>query len=101
MPVQTVLDDTTKEAEDANKEELSFLLAHHLPAAILLSCQHPATGDMNIEAWAGLQAVHLKLATDPWSFRALRSLACSLSVRPSLIPSLCTHFTRAGIEWRR
>ena len=21
--------------------------------------------------------------------------------RPSLIPSLCTHFTRAGIEWRR
>ena len=23
------------------------------------------------------------------------------SARPSLIPSLCTHFTRAGIEWRR
>ena len=21
--------------------------------------------------------------------------------RPSLIPSLCTHFTRAGIDWRR
>ena len=21
--------------------------------------------------------------------------------RPSLIPSLCTHFTHAGIEWRR
>ena len=21
--------------------------------------------------------------------------------RPSLIPSLCTHFTRAGIKWRR
>ena len=21
--------------------------------------------------------------------------------RPSLIPSLCTHFKRAGIEWRR
>ena len=21
--------------------------------------------------------------------------------RPSLIPSLCTHFTRVGIEWRR
>ena len=21
--------------------------------------------------------------------------------RPSLIPSLCTHCTRAGIEWRR
>ena len=21
--------------------------------------------------------------------------------RPSLIPSLCTHFERAGIEWRR
>ena len=21
--------------------------------------------------------------------------------RPSRIPSLCTHFTRAGIEWRR
>ena len=21
--------------------------------------------------------------------------------RPSLIPSLCTRFTRAGIEWRR
>ena len=21
--------------------------------------------------------------------------------RPSLIPSLCTYFTRAGIEWRR
>ena len=21
--------------------------------------------------------------------------------RPSLIPCLCTHFTRAGIEWRR
>ena len=21
--------------------------------------------------------------------------------RPPLIPSLCTHFTRAGIEWRR
>ena len=21
--------------------------------------------------------------------------------RPSLIPSLCTHFARAGIEWRR
>ena len=21
--------------------------------------------------------------------------------RPSLVPSLCTHFTRAGIEWRR
>ena len=21
--------------------------------------------------------------------------------RPSLIPSLCTHYTRAGIEWRR
>ena len=21
--------------------------------------------------------------------------------RPSLIPSLCTHFTRAAIEWRR
>ena len=25
----------------------------------------------------------------------------SYSVRPSLIPSLCTHFTFAGIEWRR
>jgi len=83
--MQTVLDDTTKEAEDANKEELSFLLAHHLPAAILLSCQHPATGDMNIEAWAGLQAVHLKLATDPWSFRALRSLACSLSAVAGMV----------------
>ena len=23
------------------------------------------------------------------------------SARPSLIPSLCTHFTRARIEWRR
>ena len=23
------------------------------------------------------------------------------SARPSLIPSLCTHFTRAGIEWLR
>ena len=23
------------------------------------------------------------------------------AARPSLIPSLCTHFTRAGIEWRR
>ena len=23
------------------------------------------------------------------------------AVRPSLIPSLCTHFARAGIEWRR
>ena len=23
------------------------------------------------------------------------------TARPSLIPSLCTHFTRAGIEWRR
>ena len=25
----------------------------------------------------------------------------SVPARPSLIPSLCTHFTRAGIEWRR
>ena len=25
----------------------------------------------------------------------------TLAARPSLIPSLCTHFTRAGIEWRR
>ena len=25
----------------------------------------------------------------------------SYKARPSLIPSLCTHFTRAGIEWRR
>ena len=24
-----------------------------------------------------------------------------MEVRPSRIPSLCTHFTRAGIEWRR
>ena len=24
-----------------------------------------------------------------------------LKARPSLIPSLCTHFARAGIEWRR
>ena len=24
-----------------------------------------------------------------------------MQARPSLIPSLCTHFTRAGIEWRR
>ena len=24
-----------------------------------------------------------------------------LKARPSLIPSLCTHYTRAGIEWRR
>ena len=24
-----------------------------------------------------------------------------VEARPSLIPSLCTHFTRAGIEWRR
>ena len=23
------------------------------------------------------------------------------AARPSLIPSLCTQFTRAGIEWRR
>ena len=23
------------------------------------------------------------------------------AARPSLIPPLCTHFTRAGIEWRR
>ena len=23
------------------------------------------------------------------------------TARPSRIPSLCTHFTRAGIEWRR
>ena len=28
--------------------------------------------------------------------------ACFIdTARPSLIPSLCTHFTRAGIEWRR
>ena len=25
----------------------------------------------------------------------------ALAARPSLIPSLCTRFTRAGIEWRR
>ena len=25
----------------------------------------------------------------------------AMGARPSLIPSLCTHFTRAGIEWRR
>ena len=24
-----------------------------------------------------------------------------IEARPSRIPSLCTHFTRAGIEWRR
>ena len=27
--------------------------------------------------------------------------AAAAEARPSLIPSLCTHFTRAGIEWRR
>ena len=27
--------------------------------------------------------------------------AVKTEARPSLIPSLCTHFTRAGIEWRR
>ena len=32
--------------------------------------------------------------------RALSSFLAQLA-RPSLIPSLCTHFTRAGIEWRR
>ena len=25
----------------------------------------------------------------------------AMAARPSLIPSLCTPFTRAGIEWRR
>ena len=29
----------------------------------------------------------------------VHALVCS--ARASLIPSLCTHFTRAGIEWRR
>ena len=27
--------------------------------------------------------------------------ADAVKARPSLIPSLCTHSTRAGIEWRR
>ena len=29
------------------------------------------------------------------------SVCAQLTARPSLIPSLCTHSTRAGIEWRR
>ena len=28
-------------------------------------------------------------------------IAICLAARPSRIPSLCTRFTRAGIEWRR
>ena len=33
---------------------------------------------------------------------ATQQLRADVAVaRPSLIPSLCTHFTRAGIEWRR
>ena len=33
--------------------------------------------------------------------RALNHLTRVGGARPSLIPSLCTRFTRAGIEWRR
>ena len=33
--------------------------------------------------------------------RSFSSTAARWVARPSLIPSLCTQFTRAGIEWRR
>ena len=39
-------------------------------------------------------------AWDNGPFAALL-LTAAVRARPSRIPSLCTHFTRAGIEWRR
>ena len=37
-----------------------------------------------------------------YTCRALhRARAAGAAARPSLISSLCTHFTRAGIEWCR
>ena len=45
------------------------------------------------EALAALIALMDVLGRNRWDKLA--------TARPSLIPSLCTHFTRAGIEWRR
>ena len=45
------------------------------------------------------------LAGRSFAFRSslLKELDAQIEeeARPSLIPSLCTHCTRAGIEWRR
>ena len=40
-------------------------------------------------------------AGEPMSTWLARDMDARSLARPSLIPSLCTHFTRAGIEWRR
>ena len=40
-------------------------------------------------------------AGQPYTASLWASSAAGAEARPSLIPSLCTHFTRAGIEWRR
>ena len=36
-----------------------------------------------------------------WQTWVAEKVASLAEARPSLIPSLCTHYTRAGIEWRR
>ena len=48
------------------------------------------------------QSADLALEKKPVPKAAFKTGAWgNVAARPSLIPSLCTHFARAGIEWRR
>ena len=59
-----------------------------------LFCRRLFTSSAHVMALQGSRSKPYDAADkSSWSHQAM--------VRPSLIPSLCTHFTRAGIEWRR
>ena len=63
--------------------------AVHLPRILVLIICYLA------EAWLGANYFGTENHT------MLEAGSTAIEVRPSRIPSLCTHFIRAGIEWRR
>ena len=52
--------------------------------------------ELTLVSTAFIQSAKAQLEAD-----ALSSVQATAAARPSLIPSLCIHLTRAGIEWRR
>ena len=55
----------------------------------------------NATAFSSYAHMHSQAALQQACAEAESKRLADLAARPSLIPSLCTHFTRAGIEWRR
>ena len=62
------------------------------------------SGLASLQRWAAAEFSRVRVGVSSEAVRLadlVTAAQAGSQARPSLIPSLCTHFTRAGIEWRR